>query len=160
MKYASKILWFFLRAILLLYIPLSSYGSDIPRWDEQALAQWIEKYPTSVINGKKRSILGETNIKKILQKTVPASELKELNKYDVETPIKQVDHYLVINKCMSHNCSAELAMVVIDLKSQRLWTGFFTREEDRISTRWYGNKDDYAALPDEIKKVFLERHGD
>src|SRR5688500_17323246 len=74
-----------------------------------------------------KSILGEANIKKILQKTVPSSELKDMNKYDVETLIKKVDHYLVIKKCMPHNCSAELAMVIIDAKIQ-IYGRVFLRE--------------------------------
>ena len=152
---------FLSKALLLsfLYVPLS-YSNDNSKWDEQALTTWVGKYPTSTINGKRKSILSEENVKKILQKTVPSAELKKLNKYDVVTPIEKIDHYLVINKCMAHDCPAELAMVVIDLKAPVLWAGFFDREEHRVSTRWYTNgENDYAILPEEIKTMFLKRHG-
>ncbi len=152
---------FLCKVLLLSFLTISlAYANDLPKWDEQALTAWVGKYPTSTINGKSKSILGDENIKKILQKTLPSAELKKLNKYDVATPIEKIDHYLVVNKCMAHNCPAALAMVVIDLKAPILWAGFFDREENRVSTRWYSNgENDYAILPEEIKTMFLKRHG-
>ena len=131
---------FLLKVLLLCFlcIPLS-YGDDISKWNEQSLTEWVDKYPTSTINGKRKSILSEEYIKTILQKTIPPAELKKLNKYDVVTPIEKIDHYLIVNKCMAPNCPAELAMVVIGLKAPVIWVGFFEREE--------------------IKKMFLSRHG-
>ena len=151
---------FLVVATILLLLPMPVSRADgTPNWSEESLSTWVGKHPTATINGKRTSILDQAAIKKILRQILPVSERQALSAYDVETPIQQVESFLVLNKCMPHNCPAELAMIVIDLKNPRLWAGFFLREEGRTSTRWYGNTDDYSTLPTAIKQAFLARHG-
>lgn len=66
--------------------------------------------------------------------------------------------FLVIEKCMPHNCPSAFATIVIDLNQKRLWVGLFSRDETRTSTRWYGNADDYSVLPEVIRQGFVDRH--
>lgn len=73
--------------------------------------------------------------------------------------MRRVDDYLVIDKCRPHACPSDAAMVVIDLTSDRLWVGFFTRRRSGVATRWYGNQDDWNTLPPTIGTDFLKRHG-
>ena len=153
---------FISRMILSLFLLLvgSAYADGMPSWNEEALSAWVGKYPTTTTNGKTVSILDQAEVRKILYKILPASERKALGFYDVEAPIRQVEGFLVVNKCLPHYCPAELAVIVIDLKNPRLWAGFFLRQEGRTSTRWYSNADDYSVLPEEIRRDFLARHGD
>jgi len=42
-------------------------------------------------------------------------------------------------------------------KAGGIWAAFYTREEGRVSTRWYGT-DDYSVLPAEIRNEFSMNH--
>lgn len=127
------------------------WGSD--------LSPWVGKYPTDTIDGKKVDILREPKIRRALQQLVSAADMKLLETYDVSIPIARVDSYLVINMCRPHYCPSELAMLVVDTSSPKLWVGLFLREANRVSTRWYGNRDDYGHLPEAILRQFQARHG-
>jgi hypothetical protein len=141
---------------------LTSFGAcladDGMVWSTD-LSWWVEKYPTTTVNKKMISILKEKSIKNVIEKTIPPKEMKLLGAYDAETPIKVINNFMVISKCRPHNCPADFAMIVIDLKQKRIWAGFFSRESSRVSTRWYGNVDDYSVLPSEIKQEFVAKHG-
>lgn len=128
-------------------------------WNEN-LAWWIGKYPTSAIDGQNVHILALAPLKQVLDQAVPVKERQLLSTYKVETPITAVGDFLVINQCKPHDCPSELATVVIDLKKKRLWAGFFSRRAGYVSTRWYGNADDYSVLPAQVRQEFLARHGD
>jgi len=126
----------------------------------EMLLSWVGKYPSEQIGGSGSVLLGQPPIKDGLRKLLPKAEIQTLAKFAVEAPVRKVGDYLVVNKCLPHNCPSDMAVLVIDVKSEKLWAGFFSREEGRVSTRWYGASDDYSVLPDEIKKDFLSRHGD
>ena len=145
---------------LLLSLPFSiSMAAEIV-WSTDALLRWVGKYPTTTVNQQRSGILEEGSIQYFLRRVIPQKERQLLNSYHIETPVRRMGSFIVITKCKPHNCPSELAMVVIDLKKPRLWAGFFSREGGRISTRWYGNVDDYSVLPRAIKREFLARHGD
>ncbi len=136
------------------------FANDPAGWNAKSLSSWVGKYPTTTVNKKRVSILAAAPINNILNSVVPPNERKLLDGYHVETPVTQKGNFLVINKCKPHDCPSEHAMVVVDMEKQRLWAGFFTREENRTSLRWYGNGDDYSVLPSEIQQEFRSRHGD
>lgn len=96
---------------------------------------------------------------KALTALLPASEAKRLGEFDTEAPVRRTDDYLIVDKCRPHSCPADAAMIVIDLRSDRIWAGFFTRGAASVATRWYGNRDDWNALPAAIVTDFLKRHG-
>ena len=144
--------------ILPLLIITSGYAADNgANWD--ALTSWIGKAP-STKGGNKLSLLDQPTIKAALKDILPKSEFASLAKFKVEAPVTKVEEFLIVDKCLPHNCPADMATVVIDIKNKRLWVGFFSREEKRVTTRWYGMSDDYSVLPESIKKDFLARHGD
>jgi len=123
------------------------------------MLSWVGKYPSDRL-GKSAGLLDQPPIKGGLKKLLPKGEIAALARFAVEAPVRRIDDYIVVNKCLPHNCPSDMAVVVIDAKNEKLWAGFFTRELGRVSTRWYGSADDYSVLPDEIKKEFLSRHGD
>lgn len=137
-----------------------AYANETHAWIGSELLKWVNQYPSQKVNGEKTALLDMPVIKKTLKEILPKTELRTLKTYDVESLVDKIDNFIVVNKCMPHDCPSELAMVVIDLERQRLWVGFFLREESRTSTRWYSNGDDYSILPDTIKQAFLKRHGD
>lgn len=128
--------------------------------DWTPLLAWVGKYPSDRIAQHSGNLLSQLVIRNELKKLLPEAEISALARYDVETPIKKHGEYLVVNKCMPHNCPAEMAMIVVDVKSQMMWAGFFSRAGSVVSTRWYGSANDYSTLPDEIKNEFLALHGD
>lgn len=124
------------------------------------LSWWIGKYPTTTADGRSINIFEQSPIKNTIERIVPPAERQRLDTYDSESPIKSMEGFIVIHKCKPHYCPAEFAFVVLDQSNNRMWAGFFSRKADTVSTRWYGNTDDYSVLPTEIKQEFLERHGD
>ena len=147
-------------SILILTSVGACLADDEVAWSADAFSWWVGKYPTMTVNKKRVSILEEKPIKYVIEQIIPPKEQKLLSTYDVETPIKVIGNFMLINICKPHNCPSDVAMIVIDLQKKRVWAGFFSRETDRVSTRWYSNADDYSVLPSEIKQEFLTRHGD
>ena len=152
MNFVSKI------TLLFVLFLSASYAADTVDWNGEALSTWVGKYPTTIAMGKRNHILEQATIKKILRHILPASERKALDSYTVETPITQVENFLIIDNCKPHNCPNEFVMIAIDLSRPHLWAGFFLREQGLTSTRWYSNADDYSTLPSAIKQKFLSRH--
>lgn len=122
----------------------------------QGLNAWQGKYPSDKL--RDTTLLEQANVKATLKTILPKAEQAILARLDVEAPVTQVAGYLIVDKCMPHNCPADFALIVIDVSTQKLWAGFFTREEKRVATRWYGNADDYSSLPEAIKVQFLTKH--
>lgn len=146
----------FRHLFLILLFVLTSPAQAVDSW--AGAADWTGKYPSDKLRPNGPGLLDYPPIKTALRKVVPKTELLALKTFDVETPVRRMGDYLVLSKCLPHNCPADNAMVVIDLKSERIWAGFFTREEHRISTRWYGNVEEYTVLPDEIRAQFQASH--
>lgn len=127
--------------------------------DLSVAKSWIGKYPSALVGNNKIGLLKQPPIKTVLNRILPKAEIAALGKFSSETPVRQMGDFLIVNKCLPHNCPSDMAAVVIDIKNDKLWVGFFSREEARVSTRWYGMSDDYAVLPDDVKQDFLSRHG-
>ncbi|WKJ91935.1 hypothetical protein QZJ86_07285 [Methylomonas montana] len=147
--------------IFFIFIYSFQARADEPNaWAGVGFESWIGKLPTQIVDGKALKLIETDGVKKITQKIVPAYEMDAINKYYVESLVSKIDNFIIINKCMPHNCPSELAMIVIDMNSPRIWVGLFLRDDTHSSTRWYSNGDDYSVLPNTIKQSFLERHGD
>ena len=146
--------------IFCIYLAFAGFSAAHATEAASDYSYWVGKYPSDKLATNRAGLLDQPKLKSTLKNLLPKQELQALLKYSVETPAKQLGNYLVASKCQPHNCAAETATVIIDLCSQKIWVGFFTRESNRVATRWYGSEDDYSALPEEIKKDFLIRHGD
>lgn len=129
-----------------------------PSTDWNVFNAWVGKAPSTQLLGQ-QTLLGQPSLHAALKQILPKAEQASLAKFKVEAPVTQVDGFLIVDQCLPHNCPADMATVVIDPVNQKLWAGFFTREENRVSTRWYGMADDYSVLPESIRKGFLEGHG-
>lgn len=127
--------------------------------DASALQAWVGKHPSDKPIAGQGGLLAQPRLRDGLMKLLPAPERALLKTLDVESQVRQSGDFLVIDKCLPHDCPARQAMIVVDLRSDRLWAAFFTHSEGRVSTRWYGNVDDYNALPQDIQADFLKRHG-
>lgn len=127
--------------------------------DWNGLQAWIHHYPSEHVAGP-LPLLAQPVLKTALAKLLPKAERQALAGFDVETPVRQAGDYLIIQLCRPHNCPADLAMIVVQPVQKKVWAGFFTRQAERISTRWYGNQDDYMVLPEELRRAFTTRHGD
>lgn len=148
----------FLKALLLVTVLACGSARAADAWSH--LTDWDGKYPSDQVGATKAGLLEQPALRAALKKLLPRAEAGTLAKLDVEAPVKKSGDYLLVNKCRPNNCAADMALIVIDLKTQKLWAGFFSREDGRASTRWYGSADDYSVLPEDIRKEFLSRHGD
>ena len=124
-----------------------------------ALATWVGKYPSDTRDAKGGSLLQQPPLRTTLKAMLPRPEAALLGQLDNESLVRQSGHYLVVDKCRPHDCPADAAMIVVDLESTKVWAAFFTRTPASVSTRWYGNQDDYNTLPDDIRTGFLKQHG-
>jgi hypothetical protein len=154
---AGMRMFFFALLVSALNLLPATHADQSSVWGKEAVSSWAGKYPSD-ISGGKASLLGHGEVNKTLQQVLPTFEQKNWIAYDAESTIKQVDHFLVIEKCMPHNCPSAFATIVIDLNQKRLWVGLFSRDATRTSTRWYGNADDYSVLPEVIRQGFINRH--
>lgn len=147
-------------ALVLFLLPLSTVSAgSTSGWDRDTLLSWVGKYPAEVKGGNKTGLLNQPAIGNALHVLLQASDWQTLAGYDEEDQIEQKGDFLVINKCKPHDCPAAFAMIVIDVNKPRIWVGLFRREKNRVSTRWYGNADDYSALPGDIRQEFLSNLG-
>ena len=140
---------------MLLSIGPAKAGSD---WD--FAKEWVGKYPSDRVGANKAGLLAQPAIGQSLKTILPKSELDTLSRLSTESLVTEVDGFVVVHKCRPHDCPSDLAMVILDVKTGKIWVGLFTRTESRVSTRWYGREDDYTVLPERIRKEFLSRHGD
>ena len=143
---------------MLITTAVSYAGTSDPDWS--AVTSWVGKYPSEAAGKNSQSLLAQPIIAMALRKILPKAELTSLKIFKVEIPVRVIDGLVVVNKCLPHNCPADMATVVIDVGNRRLWAGFFSREEGHVSTRWYGMDDDYSVLPASVKSDFQARHGD
>ncbi|WP_156924528.1 hypothetical protein [Derxia gummosa] len=123
------------------------------------LSDWIGKYPSDRIAPSGRTMLSIPEIKAALGQLLPRHELKTLSEFDVETPVRRTGGYLIVEKCRPHECSADFAVLVFSEPDGRLWVALFNRSKERVSSRFYGNSDDWSVLPDDVKSVFSTRLG-
>jgi hypothetical protein len=147
------------RAIVVAALVLGVAAHAAPSVTDSPLLAWVGKYPSDSPGAKARPLLQQAALHHSLKALLPTQEATLLGQFDSEAPVRRVDDYLVIDKCRPHACPTDAAMIVIDLSSDRLWAGFFTRSPKGVATRWYGNQDDWNALPPVIVTDFLKRHG-
>jgi hypothetical protein len=148
---------FLIFPIILIFFSCTPVKANTGLWGD--LPRWIDKYPSETIDGISSTIFNNQSLKKTLQDLLSPNDLSLLRSYTVSPPVKRSGNFIIIHRCMPHNCPAEAAMIVIEVTSRRLWAAFFLREEGRVTTRWYGNVDDYLVIPEEIRKEFYEKHG-
>jgi hypothetical protein len=122
----------------------------------QAL-QWVDKYPSDKLGANGGGLFDQPLFKSILSRVLPKAEATALSKFAIESVIQKVGDYVIVHKCLPHDCPTEMATVIIDVKTRQLWVALFSREAGRTSTRWYATADDYSTLPDKIKNDFLQR---
>lgn len=127
--------------------------------DGSIFSAWVGKYPSTQVKGQAGGLLAQPAIQATLKQALPEAEAKLLSLLTNESVFKEVDGHIVLNNCRPRNRPAEMATIAIDVNSKKLWVGFFTREEARVSTRWYGTGDDYSVLPKKILENFVSRHG-
>jgi hypothetical protein len=125
-----------------------SVQAQTPPWGD--LSSWVGQYPTTRTGGKVNRLLEQSAIRSELRKILSPADQRLLGAYEIETPIENRDGFIVIAKCRPRNCGDEQATVVLDSKVPRLWVRFFERRPGGVSTRWYGNADDYTVLPASI----------
>lgn len=132
-----------------------AYAAD-DNWSFSKL--WVGAYPSSTVAGQATGLFAQPPILSALKQVLPQRELTALSQLTTESVVTSLDGFVIADVCRPHNCSADMATVVISPAHKTLWVGFFTRESARVSTRWYGGADDYSSLPEKIRTDFVARH--
>ena len=126
-----------------------------PDW--AALQFWSGKYPSDQ-DSSKRTFFKRAPLQSALLSILPKSELQTLRQLAVESKVQARGAYLVAHICRPHNCPSDAAMVVVQPATGQVWVGMFTREEQRVSTRWYAPNAEGAILPPDLVDEFNQRH--
>lgn len=147
------------RSFILFITFFSHICTAAPDNDWGFATDWVGKYPSTSVGTAKSGLLSQTAVKAALNNILPKSEASNFSQLTSEVPVRELEGLIVVHKCRPHNCPSDMAMVVIDPNEAQLWVGLFSREKSRVSTRWYGTKEDYSILPESIKREFIERHG-
>jgi hypothetical protein len=113
---------------------------------------WAGHYPSEALKPGAGGLFEQAAIKAPLARLLSKADRATLSQLSVETPVKRIDDFIVVDKCRPHNCGADMATVVIDPRSGHVWVNFFVREAQRVVTRWYGEEDDESALPDSVRQ--------
>ena len=143
---------FFIAAFVLFAVASQVAALVAAPWGD--LGDWVGKYPTDRQVTPVRRLLELPPIRDNLHRLLSPFDLKRITSlYSVEKPIVKIDHFIVVEKCMPHNCPSAHAIVVLGTEDQHLWVGFFDRTEKAVSTRWYGT-DDHLVLPQSILDAF------
>jgi len=125
--------------------------------DGAALQFWSGKYPSDK-DSSQRSLFKREPLQSAIQTLLPKAEIKTLRQLTVESKVQERGGYLVAHVCRPHNCPADAAMVVTQPATGLVWVGLFTREEQRVSTRWYTPNQEGASLPIDLVDEFNHRH--
>jgi hypothetical protein len=122
------------------------------------LTNWVGRYPYSHDKGF-QNIFDVPDVRQALRKMLTHSELKLLTQtYATTMPIQLMQNHVVVECCKPHDCPAEHAMLVIDLKHQRFHVGFYRgyyQETTRI--KWISSDGEFQDLPKEIHQMMLNR---
>jgi hypothetical protein len=125
---------------------------------DAGLSAWVGRHPSDEVTAKGGTLLSQPRLHATLKAILPKAEAARLRQFDTESIVTQSGDFLVIDQCRPHLCPADAAMIVVDLRSTRVWAAFFSRSSTGLSTRWYANVDDYDVLPQDIQAQFLKQH--
>jgi hypothetical protein len=125
--------------------------------DADDLSHWVGRYPTDRQIHPPARLFNTQVVRAGLQRLLTQVDRSHLRALSVETPIEQSGPFLVVRKCMPHDCGNQNAMVVLDGDARRMWVGLFARTPAVTSTRWFGTSD-FHDLPAEVLKSFDDQH--
>ena|ERR1044071_3169063 len=122
-----------------------------------SLTNWIGKYPTD----RKESFLKLPAIQSRLRDLLSEEDLKHLTtELSVETPIENINGYLIAKVCQEHCSPCDNAMLALNLKNGAIHVGFYKHETHREIIRWFcsQSEDQSDDLSKEIQDEFLYMH--
>jgi len=114
---------------------------------------WVRAYPD-------KRFFNTPEIKKPLKNMLTPEQWKRLTEtYSVMSQIQLIQGHLVAECCVPHDCPAEHAMVVIDLKRKRFHVGFYRGYyQQKTTIEWISSEGEFYDLPKEVQDEFYHQH--
>ncbi len=143
---------------VVLILAIGKTGVAADRADWSSLSIWKDHTPADRVSPGKTMFLDTPRIARGLREVLPDAEWKLLRHvYTVGDTFSVTDHYLIGDVCRPHDCGAENATMVFDLKSDNFWIAMFAHVGRTVSTRWFGTAD-YVDLPPAVLTAVLSVH--
>ena len=112
------------------------------------LKTWAGKYPTQRKGRVTTSFFALPEIRAPLLQLLKRPDFNLLTReYGVESLIKQIGDYLVVQVCRAHNCGDEHGALVINLRSGDM----YVRMKDEEKVRWFASKGNAKDLPQAVQ---------
>src|ERR1700712_359888 len=121
------------------------------------VSTWAGKNPTDQTTKPPKRLLAIPSIQAEIHRLLSATDRGRLAALVVEKPVLVRNNFVLVAKCMAHDCGGQNAMVVIDPRLARIWVGFFFRADNLVSTRWFGTTDS-LVLPESVMTAFAAMH--
>lgn len=122
-------------------------------------AHWVGRYPAEPARAGGQAFLDLPCVQRTLRALLPASQYKAFrDELSVDSPIEEVDRYLVVSRCQTHNCPGFHAMALVDLHSGEVIVGVYRRTTSVSSAHWYWRQTDPQDLPRQLLEAFSRRH--
>ena len=111
-------------------IDIVSEGSNAePANDNQRLAKYVGRYPSDLFRGV-------PSLKARLRKLLGTRYQFFFNRLQTEMPIENDGGVLIVQGCMAHQCTIEVAILAIDLANDKLHVAIKSTESRNMYKLW------------------------
>ena len=135
-----------MRTVILITLSFLVFSAEASSLD---LTNWVRAYPD-------KRFFNATEIKKPLKKMLTAEQWKRLTEtYSTMSQIQLIQGHLVAECCMPHDCPAEHAMLVIDLKRNRFHVGFYCGYyQQKTTIEWIAPRESFTIFQKRCRMSF------
>jgi len=139
-----------MRTVILIALWFLVFSAEASSLD---LTNWVRAYPD-------KRFFDAPQIKKPLKKMLTPEQWKRLTEtYSTMSQIQLIQGHLVAECCLPHDCPAEHAMLVIDLKRNRFHVGFYCGYyQQKTTIEWISSEGEFYDLPKEVQDEFYHQH--
>jgi len=128
-------------------IDVVSEGSNAgPANDNQRLSRYVGRYPSELFRGV-------PSLKARLRKLLGANYQFFFNRLQTEMPIENDGGVLIVQGCMAHQCTIEVAILAIDLANDKLHVAIKSTEFRNVYKLW---SEPGASVPAALRRAMQQ----
>lgn len=112
----------------------------------RSLARYAGRYPSELFRS-------EPDLKQRLRKLLESNYEIFFNRLQTEMPIENRDGVLIVQGCMAHQCTIEVAILAIEVNSDRLHVAIKARQFRNTFKLW---NEGGSSVPDALRRAMQE----
>lgn len=117
-----------------------------PATERSRWLRYVGRYPSELFRS-------EADLKQRLRKLLESNYETFFNRLQTEMPIENHDGVLIVQGCMAHQCTIEVAILAIDLSSDKLHVAIKARQFRNTFKLW---NEAGSRVPDALRKAMQE----